>query len=67
MLYVGLFLVAAIALIAGMSAIDEASKQREGANSGTAMIVGFFFTPLAGFLYCLCFPEKKKNVKEENK
>ena len=50
-----------------MSAIDEASKQREGANSGTAMIVGFFFTPLAGFLYCLCFPEKKKEVKEENK
>lgn len=54
---------AVIAFIVVFSAIDEASKQRQGAKSGTAMIVSILFTPVAGFLYLLCFPEKKEEEK----
>lgn len=54
-----------IAYLIGLAAIDTAAEQRKNVNKGQAIMLGLFFTPVTGLIFCLCFPPKDNET--ENK
>ena len=43
-----------------IESVVSAAYRRSGVKVSFAVILSLLLTPATGFLYCLCFPEKKE-------
>ena len=53
-----------ILVIFTLMIVHDVAESKEGCSAGSAIFLSIFFTPIAGLLYCLNFPTKTKEKKE---